>query len=159
MSKPKKRDAAYWRGRLERDFPALAEAVARGDMSVNRACIEVGLIRQPTRVAALKRAWERATAAEKREFVAWVKGDRKPKKATAADLLDHDGLLKPKIVAKLEHHMNSRHLRRGQVSEAMGLKRLDPRLGMALARRTTAKPSPDFLSRLADWMHREGLNP
>lgn len=67
----KKRDAAYWRGRLEREYPEIAAELDSGTIpSVRAAAIQAGLIRASTPLDELRRAWRKATAAEKEGFIA-----------------------------------------------------------------------------------------
>ncbi len=65
----KKRDAAYWRGRLERDHPKIAKKLKDGKIpSVRAAAIEAGLIRAPTPLDELRRAWRKASADQRKAF-------------------------------------------------------------------------------------------
>ena len=67
----KKRDSQYWLRRLVRDHPEVAEKLAAGEIaSVRAACIEVGLVKRTTGADELRRAWARASAAERRAFLA-----------------------------------------------------------------------------------------
>lgn len=69
----KNRGAEYWRGRLEREHPDIAERLAAGEIaSVRAACIEAGLIRQATGVDELRRAWTRASVKQRNTFLASV---------------------------------------------------------------------------------------
>ena len=49
---------AYYLGRLEREFPALAARVHKGELSVYRACIEAGLRKAPAKNWAKPEAYE-----------------------------------------------------------------------------------------------------
>jgi len=70
----KKRDSAYYKQRLKRDFPPIFADLRAGKFkSVRQAAAFAGLIRLPTRVDALKRAWKRATPAQRRGFLTWVR--------------------------------------------------------------------------------------
>ena len=69
-----KRDSKYFRKRLERDHPATyRDLVAGRYRSVRQAAAAAALIHLPTRLQNLKREWNRASSAERREFVTWVK--------------------------------------------------------------------------------------
>ncbi|WP_152619651.1 hypothetical protein [Paramagnetospirillum magnetotacticum] len=73
MAKPKKRNAAYWRGRLEREKPTFyADLIAGKHTSVRAACAAAGLIHLPNRLDALKREWRKADAVERDEFLAFA---------------------------------------------------------------------------------------
>ncbi|HYB11211.1 MAG TPA: hypothetical protein VEJ16_16235 [Alphaproteobacteria bacterium] len=67
------RDAAYWRRRIERDYPEVAERLRKGEIvSVRAAAIEAGLIHQPSPLLELRRAWRKASAADRAAFMADV---------------------------------------------------------------------------------------
>lgn len=67
---PGKRDAAYWRDRLEREHPEhFRRLLAGGYPSVRAAAIEAGLIRERTPMMDLQRAWRRADAADRAAFL------------------------------------------------------------------------------------------
>ncbi|WP_152619649.1 hypothetical protein [Paramagnetospirillum magnetotacticum] len=76
MPKPKKRDAAYWRGRLERDQPSFyADLIAGTYTSVRAACAAAGLIQLPNRLDALKREWRKADAVERDGFRVFLEAE------------------------------------------------------------------------------------
>ncbi len=58
--------------RLARDFPEQHERVRRGEVSVHRACIEAGFIKESTPLENLHRAWKKADADARAAFVAWL---------------------------------------------------------------------------------------
>lgn len=65
-----KRDSAYWRGRIEREFPKIFKRLEKGELpSVRAAAIEAGLIRERTALMDLRRAWKKASPAERRDFL------------------------------------------------------------------------------------------
>jgi hypothetical protein len=67
------RDAAYWRHRIERDHPEIAARLDSGEISsVRAAAVAAGLIREPTGLMQLRRAWRRAGAEERAAFMAEV---------------------------------------------------------------------------------------
>lgn len=67
------RDAAYWRHRIERDHPEIAARLDSGEISsVRAAAVVAGLIREPTGLMQLRRAWRRAGAEERAAFMAEV---------------------------------------------------------------------------------------
>ena len=71
----KKRDSQYWHLRLVRDHPEVAEKLEAGEIaSVRAACIEVGFVKRTTGTDELRRAWARASAEERRDFLAEVSG-------------------------------------------------------------------------------------
>ena len=70
----KKRDNAYLKKRLAKEFPGVfADFDAGRIKSVRAAAAKAGLIHLPTRLDALKREWKKATQAEQHEFILWAK--------------------------------------------------------------------------------------
>lgn len=62
--------AEYLLRRLQRDRPDLVEKVARGEIrSARAAAIEAGIVKVPTGLVMLRRAWAKATEDERRTFM------------------------------------------------------------------------------------------
>lgn len=69
------RDAAYWRRRIERDHPEIAERLDAGEIpSVRAAAIEAGLIQAPSGLMHLRRAWRNASPEERAAFMTELTG-------------------------------------------------------------------------------------
>ncbi len=84
MAKAPKRDAAYFERRLINEYPAAyTDLLAGRYSSVTSACKAVGLMSADTPLKALKRNWLNASAAERRQFIAWIRS-RSPTAAVAA---------------------------------------------------------------------------
>ena len=146
MKKAKKRDSAYYLKRLQHDYPAIYAKVSSGEISSVRAgCIAAELIRPPTPLGALKREWRRASPKERRDFLDLVTG-KTPLGPAPVDLTDKDGFLTVNVIKQIKETMNTGPKWKGDVSEELGYKRVDPRLGLAMARRS--KPKEEFLKRL-----------
>jgi hypothetical protein len=146
MTKHKKRDRAYFLRRLRHDYPAIYAKVISGEISsVRAACIKAELIRPPTPLDALKREWKKASPKERGDFLDLVTG-KTPSGAATDDLTDKDGFLTVNVIKQIEETMNTGRKWKGDMSEKLGYKRLDPRLGFAMARRS--KPKAEFLKRL-----------
>lgn len=63
----------YLRARLERSHKEIAARLDAGEFkSTYQAALEAGIVRKPTSLEILKRAWKKATQAEQTEFLAWV---------------------------------------------------------------------------------------
>ena len=63
-------NAPYLTRRIKRDRPDIAERMIAGEFtSVRAAAIGAGIIKQPTGLEQLRRAWNRATDEEKRAFL------------------------------------------------------------------------------------------
>lgn len=62
--------AKYLLRRLQRDRPDLVQKVARGEIrSARAAAIEAGIVKVPTGLVMLRRAWAKATEDERRTFM------------------------------------------------------------------------------------------
>ena len=149
-----KRDANYYRERLRRDHPTVFAGLGDGTYrSVRAAAIKAGLIRQPGRVDALQRAWNKATAAEKKEFLDWARGKPKgstKKIRTGADLVDANGWLTTAVSDQVRRAMAAQRLKMGDLMSELGLKRLNASVGNALHGRV--RLNADTLDRLAAWL-------
>lgn len=65
--------AEYLVRRLKRDYPEIAQALARGEYKSARAAgIAAGIVRIPTAGEQLRRCWVKCSAAERADFLAWV---------------------------------------------------------------------------------------
>jgi hypothetical protein len=71
-----KRDSAYWKSRVEREYPDIWNRLERGEIaSVRAAAIEAGLIRDRTPLMDLRRAWRNASIEERKAFLDEVRPD------------------------------------------------------------------------------------
>jgi hypothetical protein len=68
-----RRDSAYLAARIKRDRPDIAERAEAGEFkSVRAAAIEAGIIKPLTPVDLLRRAWNKATPEQRKEFLKWT---------------------------------------------------------------------------------------
>ena len=68
-----KRDSAYWRTRIEREYPEIWTRLEHGEIkSVRAAAIEAGLIRERTPLMDLRRAWRSASIEDREAFLGEV---------------------------------------------------------------------------------------
>ena len=58
--------------RLARDFPILHEGVKAGNLTVHRASINEGFVREAPPWGVLKHAWGKASLEEQESFLVWV---------------------------------------------------------------------------------------
>jgi hypothetical protein len=73
MAKPKDRTNAYWRARIERDHPEIFARLAAGEIATVRAARNAaGLLRQPTPLQQMMRAWDRLKPRDRNEFLRWA---------------------------------------------------------------------------------------
>ena len=156
-----KRDNSYYLDRLRNEHPAIWSDFKAGKYpSVRQALIAAGFKNPPKHLNALKNAWARASAQERRDFLALIGASttspaspRRP--ATTARrsvLLDAREHLLPAIVARLEAIMAARRIKMGTVMSEMGFKRLDPALGNAMSGRRPTKVRPDLAKALEKWL-------
>lgn len=84
--KTQKRDTAYYLEQVEKRHPAVYAQYRAGHFkSAAAAVLAAGVRQPPQQIHALKRAWRKASAAERREFVDWLKATM-PRKSAAAPL-------------------------------------------------------------------------
>ncbi len=149
-----KRDAAYYRERLRREFPEVFEDLEKGVYrSVHAAALAAGLIRKRTRLTELKNAWSKATAAERKEFEDWVRaGTTAPKSTAPRSSVDAEGRLLPWSKKRLDEIEAHRRLKPGEIMKELGFAALNPSLQSARWHNT--KITKDLTSALDDWLHR-----
>jgi hypothetical protein len=151
----KKRDAAYYRARLKREFPTIFADLSAGRIkSVRQAAARAGLIQLPTRADALIRDWKRATPAERERFRDWLSRTRtgltKVRQAT-----DASGILKPAAVTYIEDWLRANGGTPGQIMKKLGFSNFDSRLAQSINRKT---PLPaEVRHRLQAWLTKEGF--
>jgi hypothetical protein len=152
----KKRDSAYLKGRLQRDFPKeFADLRAGKYKNVSQAAVAAGLIRLPTRVDALKREWKRATTAEKNEFVAWTKGRKAAAVAPSTPIIDTAGHLKPAVIRFINEWTTNKRIKPGNIMKEIGFSNFDYTLSHAL--RLGAPIRSAAIPRLEGWLVRSGF--
>lgn len=148
MSKPKKRDRAYYLKRLKNEHPHIhAELLAGKFPSVRAASLKAGLIHLPSPFVVLMREWGKASTKDREEFKDWISGT-KPASPTPARLVGKDGLLTVATIGEIERVMKAKGMRHGDVMEKLRYSRLDGRLGVATSKARPWKPDREFLDRL-----------
>jgi hypothetical protein len=152
----KRRDSAYYDGRLKRDFPTIFSDLRAGKFkSVRQAAAAAGLIHLPTRVDALKREWKRATTREKNEFVAWTKGRKATSAAPSMPIIDTAGHLKPAVIRFISDWTRDKRITPGKIMKEMGFSNFDYTLSHAL--RLGAPIRPAAILPLESWLIRKGF--
>jgi len=72
------RDADYLTRRIARDFPEILERMKNGEFkSVRAAAKEAGIVKDPTGLQLLQRAYNKATEGEWSQFLEWIEDDEK----------------------------------------------------------------------------------
>lgn len=162
-----KRDNAYFRRRLEAEYPAIWKALKEGKYSSEReAFIAAGLRSDRTRLNELKNAWTKASISEQRAFWQWLKVEiakhGSPSHTTGATplspattpsptttpsppplppraVIDSDGRLTSWARKRISDLIAKRGIRQSDVLAEMGFKKLNPSLSLAIGRRYRIK--------------------
>lgn len=152
----KKRDANYFEKRLRLEFPVIYAEYRDGKLkSVREAAIKARLVKNPTRVDALKREWKGASLSERREFVVWIKAAiARPSAKTRVPIVAATGRLAPSVASFLSGWLKIHKVRPGHIMKQMGFSNFDYRLGAAIA----GKPiSNEIVPALASWLAWNGF--
>lgn len=65
--------ADYLAARIKRDHPQIAAGIAAGEyQSIRAAAIAAGIVRVPSALETLQRAWKKASSEEQRQFLEWI---------------------------------------------------------------------------------------
>lgn len=156
-----KRDNSYYLERLEAEHPAIFSDWKAGKYrSIRKALEAAGLKKPPTQLNVLKNAWRKASAKEKRDFLAFVGvstpspvAASKPSVVTSPSaLLDAQDHLLPAVATRIKAIMTGRRIKMGTVMSEMGFGSLDPSLGNAMSRARPTRVLPDKASALAKWL-------
>ena len=148
-----KRDNAYYRGRLEKEHPAVFQDLEDGKYGSEReAFVAAGLRSERTRLHELKNAWRKASRAEQAAFMQWLKleyaklrgagavsggppaatATASPGVAATPRAVDSLGHVLPWAKARILYLMARRGLKHGDLMTEMGFKKLNPSLWLAL---------------------------
>jgi hypothetical protein len=150
----KKRDSAYYRNRIQREFPAIHADILSGKKTVRQAAISAGLRRQPTRGDAIIRNLERASPADMKQVRNWLRARSGPKKGATAPIADPSGKLIPAVVTFIKDGLRRDRMTPGRLLSKIGkYSNFDIRLSLALK---GERLPPDILADLAGWLRRNG---
>ena len=152
----KKRDSAYLKGRLKRDFPKIYADLDEGKIkNVSQAALMAGLIRKVSRDEVLIREFKLASPAEKEKFSNWLKSWAAARKSTKRAITDSSGCLVPKAVALINAWLRKEGISAGKLLSTIGKYRnYDIRLSRALK----GDPiHPDILKDLEPWLRAHEL--
>ncbi|KAB2759539.1 hypothetical protein F9L00_16840 [Brucella anthropi] len=155
MAKKTVRDNVYFEDRLKRDHPTIyADLKAGKYRTVTDAALAAGLKTKRTRLHELKNAWEKASRAEQREFLNWLREDIKSSPPVVpsgpSTPIAIERKLIPDAAARIRDIMSRRALTMGDVMAEIGFLRLDASVGMALHRGT--KLQPEMIAALEKWL-------
>lgn len=138
MPKPQKRDNDYYLDRLKREHPKIHADLLAGKLpSPLQAFEAAGLKKRRSRLQELKNAWQKATVAEQRDFLAWAGvGAPLPSKAVPGRPIAIDGKLEAWAKARIDHIATVGGLAMSDVMTELGLDRRDTSLSTAMKRGT-----------------------
>ncbi|MFK0688808.1 hypothetical protein ACFX5Q_11450 [Mesorhizobium sp. IMUNJ 23033] len=159
MPKPQKRDRDYYEGRLRDEFPSIYADLQAGKFkTVNEAAKAAGLVKPPRAVNALKNAWKKASLAEQREFLAWVRSRTAAKKTpptvVSKAVVDADSYVLEWAKKRVETIMGKRVINETQVMHELGFKPLDASLWKAIRRSPPSRIRPALATALEEWIRK-----
>lgn len=158
MAKKQKRDNSYYKGRLQREHPGIYRDLVAGKYGSDReAFIAAGIKKPRTPLHELKNAWGKATAAEQRNFLRWLSA--RPGATTTPASIASPPPTTPVAInrrlegwakARIQVIMDRRTMSSGDVMNELGFKRLNPSLGLALARGDRLQP--EMINAIEEWL-------
>jgi hypothetical protein len=168
-SKPKKRDNAYWLGRLLRERPDLHADAAAGRVPVRQACMTAGWIKPDDRLMALKRDWRRASTSERDDFLRYLldEGFLTGVLATGGaaavvastttwpplpPIFDSSGHLTTDGSVRLKRLLTDLRMSVCDLARELGRKGSDASIGGAFGRRRTRVKDPAFIAEIERWV-------
>jgi hypothetical protein len=154
----KKRDNAYLKKRLAKEFPdVFADFDAGRIKSVRAAAAKARLIHLPTRLDALKREWKKANRAEQREFILWAKAREAEARGAhpVRPIADAAGRLLPDVRKFLSDWVKANRSKPGRIMKMIGFKRFDPTLSQAIYGGHILRP--EVIPNLTSWLTKEGF--
>lgn len=158
MSKKQKRDNAYYQQQLKHYHPAIHSDFLAGKYSSLREALIVAGIKKPrSRLHELKNAWGKATAAEQEEFLRWLSAQlgvatlpASIAAPSATGPVAIDRRLEDWVKARIQEIMDRRTMSSGDVMDELGFNRLNPSLGLALARGDRLQP--EMIDAIEKWL-------
>lgn len=152
----KKRDAAYYKGRLARDHPLIFAEIRSRRLSVRAASAKAGLIHLPSQFDALKREWKKANSVERRLFANWLRAEvAKARGAPARPIADAHGHLLPYAARFLSGWVRSNRSKPDRIMKQIGFRVFDWRLAHAIDHGGTLRQ--EIIDKLEPWMVRNGF--
>lgn len=153
-----KRDNAHYLDVLKRKHPAIyADHLAGRFRSASAAFIEAGIRKPPRAIHALMRAWKKASASERADFLSSIGATAAaartsgPTSGTVA-IADPDSRLTAPGKRRIEEIMTMRGIKMGVVMDELGGVRLDASISRAMNRNHRLKPS--LVAALQAWVDR-----
>jgi hypothetical protein len=158
MPSPLKRDRAYFERRLQKEYPAIyADFLAGRFWTINAAAKAAGLIKTLGGLEALRRAWDRASLTERKQFIAGLRagaGKPTPVAAGPKTVITSDRYVLDWAKKRIPEIMAKRGLKDADVMRELGSKPLDASLWRAIRRRgQPTRIRPDLAKALERWLH------
>jgi hypothetical protein len=168
-SKTKKRDSAYWLGRLLRERPDLHADAAAGRVPVRQACMAAGWVKPDDRLMALKRDWRRASASERDEFLrhlldeGFLAGMPVPGRSVAVaasttalphrpPIFDGSGHLTADGTVRLKGLLTNLRMSVCDLARELGRKGSDASIGGAFGKRRSRVKDGAFIAEIERWV-------
>ena len=150
MTKSAKRDNAYYEDRLRLEHSTIHADYRGGKYpTLADAMIASGLKKKRTRLQELQNAWAKASPAEQRNFIFWLKASA-PGPRSRTQPISADRLLLPWAKARIGEIQSRRGLNMGDIMGELGLNRGNGSLGRALNR--ISKLQPGVIASLEKWI-------
>lgn len=164
MPKPQKRDRAYFERRLRAEFPAIYNDLLAGKYgTVNAAASAAGLVKSPSPLDHLKRAWRKASTAERKEFIKWVRGTASystPGTGLIRSAVTPDSYVEQWAIDRIYEVMDKRGIDQRDVSRELRAAKaslIDPddqSLWRAIgSKRGKTRIGHDMIASLEQWLH------
>jgi len=152
---PGKRDAEYYKKRLQREHPGIfADLVAGAYPSVRAAALTAGLVKPRSALSELKSAWRKATPAQKRQFLSWARSGSLPVTSAASlptAAFDADGSLLPWARERILEIMDRRKIGQTAVMRELGSSPLNVSLWSAVSNKTKVR-QPNLRHAVDKWL-------
>lgn len=155
------RSNSYYLQRLEKEAPATYADLRKGKIASAAEAFRIaGLKRPRTRLQELKNSWSKASRAEQREFLRWLRAmipsstpslvARSARSSISRASASAGVALSDDIKRDIRRIMKDRGITSGRIMSEMGFKALNPSLGTALLRGTRIQP--DVARALNKWI-------
>ena len=151
----KKRGSAYYKGVIQRKFPALYADILSGKKTVRQASIEAGIRHQPSRADDIIRNLKKASRADVAQVQAWLDARRSTKKVPSIAIVDSSGILLPAVIVFIKDWLRKAGRKTpGYLLSKIG-KHSNYDIRMSRALQGDRLP-PEFLADLDGWLRRNG---
>jgi hypothetical protein len=107
---------------------------------------------------ALKRNWLKASAAERRQFVDWLRARAAPVRGAGpsiSTIVDGDLRLKPRVVSFLRDWIKTHRYKPGWIMRDMGFRVYDATLAPAITSNSPVRR--EVADKLRDWLAKRGF--